>query len=103
MREFGDPNQTPDRYAEQSLPLGAVPVGTRVLLSHGMNDDLVPASETLRQHRSLIGAGIRSEVAFFRSEGHSLSRPHSVRAWYRWALAACADELDRHDGEMGHG
>jgi acetyl esterase/lipase len=101
-REFGDLDRARARYTEQSLPPGDVPAGTRVLLSHGMNDDLVPSSETLRQHRSLISAGVRSEVAFFRSEGHSLSQPRSIRAWYRWALAACTDELDGHRREMGH-
>ncbi|MGW1765903.1 alpha/beta hydrolase family protein [Streptomyces sp. NPDC002073] len=93
LREYGDPTGDRERYRANSLPGRPVPDGTRVLLSHGMHDGLVPPTETLRAHRSLSRQGIRSEVAFFRTEAHPLSRPRNIRAWYRWVLTACEDEL----------
>ncbi|MFK0049505.1 alpha/beta hydrolase family protein [Streptomyces sp. NPDC090741] len=94
LREYGDPGTAEQvRYRDNSLPMRPVPEGTRVLLSHGMHDGLVPPTETLRVHRQLSRQGVRSEVAFFRSEAHPLSRPRNIRAWYRWVLTACASTL----------
>ncbi|MGW8777232.1 alpha/beta hydrolase family protein [Streptomyces sp. NPDC055796] len=100
LREYGDPGTADQaRYRDNSLPVRPVPEGTRVLLSHGMHDGLVPPTETLRVHRQLSRQGVRSEVAFFRSEAHPLSRPRNIRAWYRWVLTACAGALA---GEAGN-
>ncbi|MGN5376779.1 prolyl oligopeptidase family serine peptidase [Streptomyces lasalocidi] len=93
IREFGDPTEWRPLYQINSLPPRAVRPGTRVLLSHGLHDSLVPPTETLRTHRALARQGVRSEVAFFRSEAHPLSRPGNIRAWYRWILSAVADEM----------
>ncbi|MCT9011740.1 S9 family peptidase, partial [Streptomyces rhizosphaerihabitans] len=93
IREFGDPTEWRPLYQLNSLFPRAVRPATRVLLSHGLHDGLVPPTETLRTHRALARQGVRSEVAFFRSEAHALSRPGNIRAWYRWVLAAVADEL----------
>ncbi|MFI7406696.1 prolyl oligopeptidase family serine peptidase [Streptomyces sp. NPDC049541] len=93
IREFGDPTEWRPLYQLNSLAPRAVRPGTRVLLSHGLHDGLVPPTEALRTHRALARQGVRSEVAFFRSEAHPLSRPGNIRAWYRWVLSAAADEL----------
>ncbi|WP_103517753.1 S9 family peptidase [Streptomyces sp. SM10] len=93
VREYGDLMAREADYLAQSLPRRPVLPGTRVLLSHGVHDGLVPPTETLRAHRSLLSEGARSEVAFFPTEAHPLSRPGNIRAWYRWALTACADEF----------
>ncbi|MEU9137020.1 prolyl oligopeptidase family serine peptidase [Streptomyces sp. NPDC048404] len=93
IREFGDPTEWRPLYQINSLAPRPVRPGTRVLLSHGLQDGLVPPTETLRTHRALARQGVRSEVAFFRSEAHPLSRPGNIRAWYRWVLSAVADEL----------
>lgn len=98
IREYGDPETRRADYDLQSLPAHPVPAGTRVLLSHGLDDELVPSSEALRMHRSLLRDGVSSEIAFFRSEPHGLTRPRNVRAWYRWALAACHAELSGENG-----
>ncbi|WP_328765495.1 S9 family peptidase [Streptomyces sp. NBC_00272] len=99
LREYGEPASAQHAgYRDNSLPVRPVPEGTRVLLSHGMHDGLVPPTETLRVHRQLSRQGVRSEVAFFRSEAHPLSRPRNIRAWYRWVLTACASALA---GEAG--
>ncbi|MFE2146532.1 alpha/beta hydrolase family protein [Streptomyces sp. NPDC059456] len=99
LREYGEPASARHQgYRDNSLPVRPVPEGTRVLLSHGMHDGLVPPTETLRVHRQLSRQGVRSEVAFFRSEAHPLSRPRNIRAWYRWVLTACAGALA---GEAG--
>lgn len=103
IREYGDPDAQHQRYDEQSLPRAAVPAGTRVLLSHGINDDLVPAAESLRIHRSLLRHDVRSELVIFNREGHPLLRPSNLQAWFKWVLAACAEELlSRDSGQAGH-
>ncbi|MGW0969408.1 alpha/beta hydrolase family protein [Streptomyces sp. NPDC002516] len=93
IREFGDPTEWRPLYQINSLAPRPVRPGTRVLLSHGLQDGLVPPTETLRTHRALARQGVRSEVAFFRSEAHPISRPGNIRAWYRWVLSAVTDEL----------
>ncbi|MFE4695548.1 alpha/beta hydrolase family protein [Streptomyces sp. NPDC056738] len=93
IREFGDPTEWRPLYQVNSLAPRPVRPDTRVLLSHGLQDGLVPPTETLRTHRALARQGVRSEVAFFRSEAHPLSRPGNIRAWYRWVLSAVTDEL----------
>ncbi|MYY04304.1 MULTISPECIES: prolyl oligopeptidase family serine peptidase [unclassified Streptomyces] len=102
VREYGDLVDREADYRAQSLPRGPVPPGTRVLLSHGVHDGLVPPTETLRTHRLLLSEGARSEAAFFPTEAHPLSRPGNVRAWYRWALTACAEEFGR-EADAGEG
>ncbi|WP_330323598.1 alpha/beta hydrolase family protein [Streptomyces pseudovenezuelae] len=91
--EFGSPDSEQDSYAAESLQPHSVPSGTRVLLSHGLQDGWVPPTESLRVHRALLRDGVRSELVLFRTEGHQLARPRNVRAWYRWTLTACLDEL----------
>lgn len=90
IREYGDPDTRRSAYDEQSLPYDSVPAGTRVLVSHGLADDLVPASESVRLHRSLLRRSVRSELAIFPTEGHPLLRPRNLRAWFDWVLAALA-------------
>jgi len=91
--EFGSPDTEQDSYAAESVQPHSVPAGTRVLLSHGLHDGWVPPTESLRVHRALLRDGVRSELVLFRTEGHQLARPRNVRAWYRWTLSACREEL----------
>ncbi|MBV2354941.1 prolyl oligopeptidase family serine peptidase [Streptomyces sp. J2-1] len=91
--EFGSPDAEHARYAAESFQPHSVPAGTRVLLSHGLHDGWVPPTESLRVHRALLRDGVRSELVLFRAEGHQLARPRNVRAWYRWTLTACLEEL----------
>jgi dipeptidyl aminopeptidase/acylaminoacyl peptidase len=93
LREYGDPQSRGADYAEQSFgDVGALG-GTRVLVSHGLHDDLVAPSESLRFHRAMLRAGGRSELAIFTGERHALLKPENLRAWYRWVLQACDEEL----------
>ncbi|MGC5330635.1 alpha/beta hydrolase family protein [Micromonospora sp. DT62] len=101
IREYGDPDTRRSAYDEQSLPHDSVPAGTRVLVSHGLADDLVPASESVRLHRSLLRRAVRSELAIFPTEGHPLLRPRNLRAWFDWVLSALAAETPP-DGDGGH-
>ncbi|MGW5777731.1 alpha/beta hydrolase family protein [Streptomyces sp. NPDC003863] len=96
IREYGDPDTERDRYDEQSLPAVGIPLGTRVLLSHGVHDELVPAAESVRIHRSLVRQGIRSELVLFPGEAHPVSRPSNLTAWFAWILGACDEELGNH-------
>jgi dipeptidyl aminopeptidase/acylaminoacyl peptidase len=95
VREYGHPLDEADNYRAQSVDLTAIPTTTRVLLSHGRNDDLVPCAESVRSHRILRHRGVRSELALFRTEGHALRNPATAADWYRWVARAC-DELPDH-------
>jgi dipeptidyl aminopeptidase/acylaminoacyl peptidase len=93
LREYGDPEACDTEYAEQSFRDAGALVATRVLASHGLHDDLVAPSESLRLHRGLLRNGGRSELAVFTGERHALLKPGNLRAWYRWVLQACDEEL----------
>jgi hypothetical protein len=97
VREYGHPDAAARLYDEQSLRAEEIAAGTRVLLSHGLEDELVPATESLRVHRSLVRRGVRSELALFRGEGHPVLRPSNLAAWFAWALDACEQELGHRD------
>ncbi|MFJ3723191.1 alpha/beta hydrolase family protein [Streptomyces sp. NPDC090045] len=101
IREYGDPDTERDRYDDQSLPAAGIPPGTRVLLSHGVNDGLVPASESVRIHRSLVRQGIRSELVLFPGEAHPVSQPSNLMAWFAWILGACKDQLGNYRPAQG--
>lgn len=95
VREYGHPLDEPANYRIQSVDLTAIPTTTRVLLSHGMRDELVPCNESVRSHRILLRRGVPSELTLFRGEGHALRDPAGAAGWYRWVLRACADVPDR--------
>lgn len=88
VREYGHPEFEPDEYRAQSVPLAAIPATTKVLISHGMRDEIVPWTESVRAHRVLLAHGVRSELALLRGEGHSLRNPATARDWLAWVLAA---------------
>lgn len=94
-REFGPPAVENAVYDEQAIDLAGISSTTRILLSHGLNDDLVPSGESLAAHRTLSRLGVRSEVAFFHEEGHALRIPKNVQSWYRWIVNACNDEFTK--------
>ncbi|MEV7968244.1 prolyl oligopeptidase family serine peptidase [Sphaerisporangium sp. NPDC088356] len=91
VREYGHPLEEESRYDEQSIKPRLVRPGTRVLLSHGMADHLVPYTESVRAHRILVREGVDSELVLFRDEGHALRQPGVVSDWYRWAAKACLE------------
>lgn len=90
VREYGHPLHEGLRYAEQSVRLAEIPVTTRVLLSHGVDDDTVPCGQAVRAHRLLRGNGVPSELVLLRGEGHAVRARETIAECYRWALHACA-------------
>jgi len=93
LREYGDPEAHGAEYTEQSFRDAGALARTRVLISHGLHDDLVTPSESLRLHRALLRSGGRSELAVFTGERHALLKPLNLRAWFSWVLQACDNEL----------
>lgn len=92
LREYGEPELNRELYERSSLPPYPISPGTRLLLSHGLHDDLVPVQESVRIHRQCVRGGARSELAVFRNEGHPLLRPDNLRGWFRWVLRAFEEE-----------
>ncbi|WP_405151438.1 prolyl oligopeptidase family serine peptidase [Sphaerisporangium sp. NBC_01403] len=91
VREYGHPLDEARLYDEESVSPRLVRPGTRVLLSHGMADHLVPYTESVRAHRILVREGVDSELVLFRDEGHALRQPGVVADWYRWTARACLE------------
>lgn len=94
VREYGHPLDGGRNYRAQSVDLTAIPTTTRVLLSHGMHDDLVPCNESVRAHRILLRRGVASELTLFRGEGHALRNPITAADWFRWVLRGCTELPD---------
>jgi dipeptidyl aminopeptidase/acylaminoacyl peptidase len=86
-REYGDPDTAP-AYEEESLAMTGIGPDTTVLLSHGLLDDLVPASGTVTLHRRFTTRGARCELLLLPDEGHAIRRPANVTAWFDWVLDA---------------
>jgi hypothetical protein len=87
LREYGDPVANRKLYEAQSVTVDDIPVGARVLLSHGMTDDLVPVHDSIAFHRGLLRSGVRSELMLFADEAHAMLRPANVQSWYANALS----------------
>lgn len=57
------------------------------LILHGEKDYRVPIGEGLALFEALQAHGVESELAVFPDEGHWITRPRNVRAWYETVLA----------------
>jgi dipeptidyl aminopeptidase/acylaminoacyl peptidase len=97
IREYGHPAEHPDLYSQQKVRVEALSTRTRVLLSHGLLDDLVPAGESLALHRTLLARGYRSELAVFSRLGHPLVGAANLRGWYEWVITACLAAVAEQD------
>ncbi|WP_157593807.1 alpha/beta hydrolase family protein [Rathayibacter tritici] len=87
-REFGSTQNSLPIYESSSVYAHEVPASIPILLSHGLNDDLVPVQESLTLHRHHRAAGGYAELVIFRDEAHPLLRPQNLSAWYEWVLAS---------------
>lgn len=95
VREYGAPATNPDLYASQSIETCRLCGSSRYLFSHGLQDDLVPVSESLATHRALCGREVRSELALYPRAGHPLLDPGDIADWYQWVLDACGEEMSQ--------
>jgi dipeptidyl aminopeptidase/acylaminoacyl peptidase len=91
-REFGSPEQLPERYREHSPDRNLGRVGTPMLVIHGERDHRVPISEALRLWTDLTRSGIEAKFLYFPEENHWILTPPHVRVWYETVLAF----LDQH-------
>ncbi|MHC5005432.1 MAG: dipeptidyl-peptidase 5, partial [Planctomycetota bacterium] len=93
--EFGltpyDDPEVHDRYSPHRL---AQRWTSPALVIHGERDYRVPIGEGLALFEALQLHGVESELLIFPDEGHWITRPENVRAWY----GAWLDFVGRHTG-----
>lgn len=79
-------------------------VETPILITHGLKDLRVPASQSLELFHSLQARGVRSRLVLFPDEHHWILKPHNeahwcaeVRAWVEHFAPPNLDDRDRKD------
>lgn len=92
LREYG-PVKPASAYTRESLDLARVRLGTKVLLSHGAEDEHVPVGESRAIFRVLDSRGVDVELMLFPDEGHSIRRPPNAAAWFDWVRLRLRDAL----------
>ena len=91
-RQFGDPDEFPEAYIDQSPKSGLGQIRTPMLVIHGLRDYRVPLSEALRLWTDLQRHGVPSRFLYFPDENHWVLKPGNARVWYETVLAF----LDHH-------
>ncbi|WFU53625.1 alpha/beta fold hydrolase [Bradyrhizobium pachyrhizi] len=86
IREYGAPDLSNSDYRRESLCDFAKMKGRRVVLSHGLNDDLVPVSHAVGLYRCLQSDGVDAALAIFDNEHHGLARISNQQEWFRWIV-----------------
>ncbi|MDB5553444.1 MAG: Dipeptidyl aminopeptidase/acylaminoacyl peptidase [Rhizobium sp.] len=92
VREYGAPDPFNRDYREESLHDFDKLKDSKVLLSHGFKDDLVPVSHAIGLFRRLQSDGVDTALAIFHNEHHGLTQISNQRDWFRWIIqeTACA-------------
>jgi dipeptidyl aminopeptidase/acylaminoacyl peptidase len=91
-QQFGDPEDDPDAYLDQSPRRGLDRIRTPMLVIHGQNDYRVPLSEALRLWSDLQRHRVTSRFLYLPDENHWVLKPGNARVWYETVLAF----LDHH-------
>jgi dipeptidyl aminopeptidase/acylaminoacyl peptidase len=91
-REFGSPEEMPERYREHSPDANLGAIRTPMLVIHGERDHRVPIGEALRLWTDLTRTGVEAKFLYFPEENHWILTPPHVRVWYETVLAF----LDQH-------
>ena len=68
---------------------------TPTLVVHGEKDYRVPIGEALSLFESLQRGGVESELVVFPDEGHWITRPRNITAWYDAVLAFVTKHLQK--------
>lgn len=76
----GTPDQCPDRYAGAS-PVELLPLGTRQVLIHGVEDSTVPYEMSVRYRDTAVAAGDEARVVALPGAGHLEPVDPRSRAW----------------------
>lgn len=91
-REFGSPEEAPDRYRDNSPSRHADAIRVPMLVIHGERDYRVPIGEALRLWTDLRWRGVEAKFLCFPDEHHWILKPQHIRIWYETVLAF----LDQH-------
>jgi dipeptidyl aminopeptidase/acylaminoacyl peptidase len=86
-REWGLPDERPERFAEWSPHHFVKAITTPMLVVHGDKDYRVPVGEALRLWWDLQRQGVESYYLYYPDEGHWVLKPGNARVWYEtvWA------------------
>ncbi|GAB3946643.1 S9 family peptidase [Kribbella albertanoniae] len=91
-RQFGTPEDRPERYAERSPSQYLKNITTPILVTHGGQDQRVPTSQGNHLFADLQRRGVESAYLSFPDEGHMILKPANARLWNQTMI----DWLDRH-------
>jgi dipeptidyl aminopeptidase/acylaminoacyl peptidase len=81
-RQFGYPEERPERYAERSPVTYLANVVTPTLVIHGADDERVPYGQGLHLFNDLQRKGVESAFLSFPDEGHHVLQPANSRLWH---------------------
>ncbi|MEU4191118.1 S9 family peptidase [Kribbella sp. NPDC026611] len=81
-RQFGYPEERPERYADRSPVRGLANITTPMLVVHGSADHRVPVGEGLHLFNDLQRKGVESAFLSFPDEGHHVLKPANSRLWH---------------------
>lgn len=91
-RQFGSPQEQPDRYRAASPDVSIANVRTPMLVIHGNLDYRVPISEALQLWTDLRRHDVPSQYLYFPDENHWILKPGNAIVWYETVIAF----LDHH-------
>ena len=72
---------------------------TPTLIVHGEKDYRVPIGEALSLFESLQRHGVDSELVVFPDEGHWITRPRNITAWYESVIQFTTKHLKSRGAE----
>ncbi|WP_405062011.1 S9 family peptidase [Kribbella sp. NBC_01505] len=78
-RQFGTPEDRPERYEERSPVRFLTNITTPILVTHGGLDERVPTSQGIHLFTDLQRRGIESAYLSFPDEGHGIVKPANAR------------------------
>jgi dipeptidyl aminopeptidase/acylaminoacyl peptidase len=98
-RIFGEPDEHPDWYAENSPQHFVDAIRTPMLVLHGNRDYRVPVSEALRLWWDLVSrwdgepADLPHRFLQFTGQNHWILTPADLEVWYDAVLGFCAEHV----------
>jgi dipeptidyl aminopeptidase/acylaminoacyl peptidase len=96
---FGEPDEHPEWYADNSPHHAVRDVRTPLLVVHGDRDHRVPISEALRlwwdlnRHWDGEPGDLPHRFLQFSGQGHWITRPADAEVWYESVLGFCAHHV----------
>ncbi|MGW6282171.1 S9 family peptidase [Kribbella sp. NPDC055071] len=81
-RQFGYPEERPERYADRSPSRYLANITTPTLVIHGRKDERVPFGQSIHLFNDLQRQGVESSYLSFPDEGHQVFKPANSRLWH---------------------